>query len=1189
MAAGVDSFDNEKQSDIETYGKGHVLEEFKEIEEFKGLIAGLKNIYNDQIALEVSCERFTYITDDYQEQPHLIDSHLESLMTQILDIVRDVKSPPALIHLAFKYLYLITKMRGYKIIVRQFPHEVADVEPVLALISQQDPEDHQTWESRYMLILWLSMVCMIPFDMVRLDSNAVSVSGERRRPVMERILDVARMYLTQNDKCRDAAAYLTSRFLTRPDVKKERLPDFLDWTLNILMNSDMTTMRGMTQVTGILTMTALLFKHGKREDLLEYAPVVLTKVNDLKVRDSNNCVIRKNGIKVIQRLGLTFLKNRVAAWRYQRGSRSLADNLKQGYQHEKQSTVVTNITQEDEEYDIPEEVEEVMEQLLSGLKDKDTVVRWSAAKGIGRVTGRLPRELANEVVGSVLELFTFQETDGAWHGGCLALAELGRRGLLLPERLPDVVPVVLKSLEYDDKRGNFSVGAHVRDAACYVCWAFARAYEPQEITPHVNDIATALIKASIYDREVNVRRAAAAAFQENVGRQGTFPHGIDILTTVDYFAVGNRSHCYLDLSVFVAQYPQYIQGLIDHLVHIKISHWDSAVRELTAKALHRLTPKSPEYMAKTVLPLLMPLTTGPDLFLRHGTILAVAEITHALGKLVAEQNRAITDVIDADVIEGLRRIAKKLHDVELFRGMGGELMRKAVTCLIEKLSLSKLPYHGDPIIELWQGIIDECLHYVEPEIQEAAVAAIPAFFQEYYSDSKGGAIPDKQEKVISRYLEELKSPVEVSRKGYSLAIGALPKFIMKNKLKGILSGLMGATRVTEREKKWAESRRDAVKAITGVCKSVGVDKQGDPTQVLCSQNIPEVYDTCFQAMQDYTLDSRGDVGAWAREAAMTGLHEITTMIVNTDASLITPEISKNVFCCLVQQACEKIDRTRAHAGNIFKCLLYHRPEIPHIPHRQVLEEVFPREEAEKVNWAAPSDTFPLFTKLLKCPAYQYSVLLGLTVSVGGLTESLVIYSSGSLNAYLRTINKDSAQMSQFVDVLMKIFESHIKIDRVSLPMLKMLNQLLSKGCFNVFAENENQEFAQKILELSKKEISRSGDPQKLIASADVFCELLQFCAEVKRKALFQLLVLMGHKYPRIRKATANKLYEALVTYDDVAPEEGLDEAMVIISETTWDNDKINEVRPFRNQLCDLLEIPQPKMKAKPDDAKQAMS
>lgn len=36
---------------------------------------------------------------------------------------------------------------------------------------------------------------------------------------------------------------------------------------------------------------------------------------------------------------------------------------------------------------VAEELEEVLEQLLCGLRDKDTVVRWSAAKG-GWVGGR---------------------------------------------------------------------------------------------------------------------------------------------------------------------------------------------------------------------------------------------------------------------------------------------------------------------------------------------------------------------------------------------------------------------------------------------------------------------------------------------------------------------------------------------------------------------------------------------------------------------------------------------------------------------------------------------------------------------------------------------------------------------------------------------------------------------------------
>ena len=50
---------------------------------------------------------------------------------------------------------------------------------------------------------------------------------------------------------------------------------------------------------------------------------------------------------------------------------------------------------------MPEAIEEILEQLLRGLRDADTVVRWSAAKGIGRVTSRLPLDLADDITESV--------------------------------------------------------------------------------------------------------------------------------------------------------------------------------------------------------------------------------------------------------------------------------------------------------------------------------------------------------------------------------------------------------------------------------------------------------------------------------------------------------------------------------------------------------------------------------------------------------------------------------------------------------------------------------------------------------------------------------------------------------------------------------------------------------------------
>jgi hypothetical protein len=41
-----------------------------------------------------------------------------------------------------------------------------------------------------------------------------------------------------------------------------------------------------------------------------------------------------------------------------------------------------------------------------------------------------------------------------------------------------------------------------------------------------------------------------------------------------------------------------------------------------------------------------------------------------------------------------------------------------------------------------------------------------------------------------------------------------------------------------------------------------VDKNGDLNKTLCSANIGQVYEAFLCALKDYTLDSRGDVGAW---------------------------------------------------------------------------------------------------------------------------------------------------------------------------------------------------------------------------------------------------------------------------------------------------------------------------------------
>jgi hypothetical protein len=132
-------------------------------------------------------------------------------MNKLLSMGRDPNSPTSLVHQAFKYLYIVTKVRGYKYISRLFPHEVTDLEPALSLLQKQDPTDCETWETRYVLLLWLSLLAMVPFDMARFDGSSTGNVSERRVSVVDRILELAKKYVKVSDKPRDAAALLLAK------------------------------------------------------------------------------------------------------------------------------------------------------------------------------------------------------------------------------------------------------------------------------------------------------------------------------------------------------------------------------------------------------------------------------------------------------------------------------------------------------------------------------------------------------------------------------------------------------------------------------------------------------------------------------------------------------------------------------------------------------------------------------------------------------------------------------------------------------------------------------------------------------------------------------------------------------------------------------------------------------------------
>lgn len=390
----------------------NTLEFFSEFEEVMKMISELSHVFEKNF--EKSYEKYSETLSKYQEQPHLLDAHIIELMNALLTIIRGSNSPDGLVHAAFKYLYQICKVRTFKVFVKFLPHELSDIDFVLNLLEKQVPDDSENWETRYCCLLWMSILVLNPFHMSRLDGIAAGDNSSLTK--MERIFRVCKGNCRGNDTCSTVAAYLSAKFLVRTEIKEIYLSPFFEWAFNEVKSDDLYVHYGT-----LLTIAAIL-KHGKREDLLKFAPKILTWIlaQDLKA-SSSDFLKNKYHIKIIQRLGLIFMPPKIAQWRYNRGSRSLQANLsaKSDNKVEFESTnqnADESSNNGDDDVDIPDEIEEIIEHLLLGLKSPSSDVRWLAAKGIGRITNRLPKDHGDEVVGTVIEILNPLEQHEAWHG-----------------------------------------------------------------------------------------------------------------------------------------------------------------------------------------------------------------------------------------------------------------------------------------------------------------------------------------------------------------------------------------------------------------------------------------------------------------------------------------------------------------------------------------------------------------------------------------------------------------------------------------------------------------------------------------------------------------------------------------------------------------------------------------------------
>ncbi|KAJ3566930.1 hypothetical protein NP233_g6689 [Leucocoprinus birnbaumii] len=1118
-------------------------------------------------------QKLNVIFNDYQEQPYLLDPFLESLVTPVVEKIKAFaraydqkksKAPSApRVERLLLLLYGYIKFRGHKTITRFFPHEIADVPIALNFMLMEQSIVHVSsqWALRWVMMLWLSLVAMIPFDLAQFDDE--SKLGHTARSLES----VGKSYLGKAGLERDGAALLLSRLYMRKDMKYA-FPGFV-YSLKTQISSQSTD---VITAIGYLQVINEIVKNGSTDQVLELEPVYLEIISaiDDTTSLSGNTLLRKLRAKLMSRMATRLLP----APKVRRRGKLLDESsgLDQG-----------EIKGED--FEIPEAVEALLQSLFDTLQDKDTVVRWTAAKGVARVAERLPQDFSSQILDTVMDLFSIHSVtastlydlpsiaESTWHGAALACAEIARRGLVTTEQLPTLIGWISKALYFDLRKGSHSIGSNVRDAASYVLWSLARTQDVTLLKSHASDLARRLVTVALFDREIHIRRAASAAFQEHVGRTNLFPHGIDVLSKTDFYAISGRRNAFLVAAPQVAEHLEYRSYLIDHILNVVLRHWDVGMRELGSQALRAICELDLLKLGPSTTARVVELLKSYDLADVQGGLLALSEIA------VAYRDK----VDDAGLREQLlRQTFSHLASVNketLFGPRSGIVTAAACQLIGNAITLSEIELKEQSSVPNWRKIIDHGLRYRLEEVQDAAAAA-------YATISKREDLSSD----IKKLIKDLKSGVTIVQQSLPRVLG----LIDYNKCSGCfnlaLGYLLDNTKPTS--KATVEIRRNSYRALPRILHTFLPN--------LIDRLSPALVQTIFGALlsglDDYTIDERGDVGSWIRVASVQGLtsciedlFSVADSVDNFDEYLPL-SMYQQAAAGILKQGVERLDNVRQESGTCISRLLKLTParsgELTwSLPGLSVLEELFLEADAahyrlpwlsgapdEIVDWADGTWLFPRAVKLLDVPEYRSSVLRGLILSLSSKTESTQKPAATSIAAYAKSLpatDENGYSLVGLVNDIMDIAKKNPSSNAVVIPVLQTFTILLEAEALTALADcSEGMESFSALLDLAARNVKRLKSIQRIQESMKMSVSSILTLIETSLTVLYRTVNLMGaravskaaisrlddflvHPYPRIRADAAEYLYLFLQSADGVEIDE---DAESVLLETAWSDD-----------------------------------
>lgn len=1004
-----------------------------------------------------------------------------------------------------RLLYTFVKIRGYKVISRFFPNEPYLLEPVYALFASLESLVQDCWELRFILLLWLSHLLLAPFDLSTISSDEDS-SNELDGTVLDlpnlpslskRLLALGKKYISSpGNRENDAATVLLIRISLRRDMREIGLLDaMVEWGSEIISRKAEETKLVVFLKTGVLAVLAGFLAKGDPTAVRKHVPGIYSLVqqmHDNETEEWESSGIRRLGMKVyrwVARLSLD------------------------GHGEE-------------------EFIEDIIERLLNALGDRDTAVRFGASKSLAVVSKKLDPEMASDVLEAVMAIYdedVFLEpavptefvkqrkvytavAAEKWHGATLTLATfLRQRAVRSTEVLQHALGCMVQALNFEQRRSTFAIGGNVRDAACYAAWSLARSYTTAELTAGgpipmpttaidtdrsmLQILATELVVAACLDPLGNVRRASSAALQELVGRhQNNITRGIELVQAVDYSAVALRRRSVIDVASHAAVLDdEYWRAIVFGIAEgwRGIGSSDDDGRLLAAKSLGALMQLGDEGKSDAWLKdrfsevfgtILRRLETEgkkqSDIY--HGSLWGLAEILEPCQKRQSPLRDVEDEALRSTVFARLtgREFLNPVFNPELIAESTSRLVRALANRV--RSNLLSVDAHA---LRVWTAILEASLYQAKDNVLEEAVAATEPLLLALSESNRRNMVVGWCDRILD---------AQYRRRGHVLALGAVASRVFHDDPE-ILSRITDALLSAAVRKNEVELRSTGVKALA----------EGILAGGIVTSHTDQVLSTINVSLDDYTVDTRGDVGSLVRAEAVSAV-----VCIGRERSKYFAENSlpawQELVGKVVRMTVEKLDRLRIAASTALMT-------IEGEPSISALSSALPA----ALITSSSHEYFATLIPLLHDPTYRSFLLEGLVTSASVGSDTVLRSSRRALIDYLMSPSASASFSQTFLSVFRAALTS--TNDRVVAPALDVAALLLDLDLLQLDAKQTNS-----MLVLTQKAHYKSASIPKLSNAVRVYGSL--GLIEREKVAGVRLCALLKHPWPRMRVEAADALY-----------------------------------------------------------------